>query len=78
MPFGVPRSESERLARHQSIFGADTLPPEIRQRLGPSMSTLAEVLWSIAPCFPIVNGQWYPPIPRFLAAKIWGAGRRLE
>lgn len=79
MPFGLPRTEIERLARHQSIFGADTLPPEVRQRLGPSMSTPAEVLWSNLPAWPIgPDGRWQPPLPRWLVVKMRGAGRRLR
>jgi len=77
MPFGIPRTSQERLTRHQSLYGSDTLPPEIRQKLGPSMSAPAEVVWAFLPCLPFVNGKFYPPIPRFLAAKIYGAGRRL-
>lgn len=75
MPFGTPRTAAERLARHMERFGTE--PPEERYKMGPSMETPMEFLWSVLPCFPFVNGRFYPPIPRFLAAKIWGAGRRL-
>jgi len=78
MPFGVPRSYKERLARHQRIYGADTLPPEIRQRLGPSMYTPAEVVWSWLPAPPTgPDGKFQPPLPRWLIVKMRGAGRRL-
>lgn len=77
-PLGVPRGESERLARHQSIYGADILPPEIRQRLGPSMSTPAEVIWSWLPAPPTgPDGKFQPPLPRWVIVKMRGAGRRL-
>lgn len=79
MPFGVPRTLEQRLARHQSIFGADTLPPEIRQKLGPSMSTPAEVAWSWLPASPIgPDGKFQPPLPRWAIVKMRGAGRRLS
>ena len=78
MPFGIFRTETERLARHQKLFGADTLPPEIRQRLGPSMSTPAEVAWSWLPAPPTgPDGKFQPPLPRWGIVKMRGAGRRL-
>jgi len=78
MPFGVPRTLEQRLARHKTIFGSDTLPPEIRQRLGPSMSTPAEILWSWLPAPPAgPDGKLQPPLPRWLIVKMRGAGRRL-
>jgi len=73
MPFGVPRSESARTKRHQEIYGAGAVPPEVRKRLGPVMETIPEVIWSLLPALPPD-----PPIPRFLAVKMRGAGRRLS
>ena len=72
MPFGIPRSESERAKRHQEIYGAGAVPPEVRKRLGPVMETIPEVIWSFLPAFPPD-----PPIPRCLAVKMRGAGQRL-
>lgn len=76
MPLGKPREEAERFARHMAKYGTE--PPEERYRAGPSMETPMEILWSLLPCFPIIRGRWYPPIPRWMAAKIYGAGRRLK
>lgn len=72
MPFGVPRTEAERAKRHAEIYGEGQLPPEVRKRLGPVMETLPEVIWSLLPAFPPD-----PPIPRALAVKMRGSGRRL-
>jgi len=78
MPFGKPRSQAERLARHQSLYGSDTLPPEIRQKLGPTMETPAEVIWSWLPAPPTgPDGKFQPPLPRWLIIRMRGAGRRL-
>ncbi|MBA7620551.1 hypothetical protein ES703_27902 [subsurface metagenome] len=73
MPFGRPRTESERAKRHAEIYGEGAVPPAIRKRLGPVMETVPEVLWSLLPALPP-----NPPIPRFLAVKMRGAGRRLS
>lgn len=79
MPFGVPRSEAERLERHRSIYGAETLPPEVRRRLGPSMSTPAEILWAWLPAWPVgPDGKFQLPLPRWAIVKMRGAGRRLS
>lgn len=79
MPFGKPRTYTERLARHQRLYGLDTLPPEIRQRLGPSMSTPAEVVWSWLPAPPTgPDSKFQLPLPRWMIVKMRGAGRRLE
>lgn len=72
MPFGVPRTEAERAKRHAEIYGDSELPPEVRKRLGPVMETVPEVIWSWLPAFPPD-----PPIPRWAAVKMRGAGRRL-
>jgi len=72
MPFGVPRSESERAKRHAEIYGEGELPPEVRKRLGPVMESVPEVIWSWLPAFPPDA-----PLPRWLAVKMRGAGRRL-
>lgn len=72
MPFGVPRTEEERLKRHQEIYGAGEFPPEVRKRLGPVMESIPEVIWSWLPALPPD-----PPIPRWAAVKMRGAGRRL-
>ena len=75
MPFGTPRSEAERFARHMERFGTE--PPAVRQRLGPTTETPAEALWAWLPDFPVANGQFRPPLPRWLNARLFGAGRRL-
>ena len=72
MPFGKPRTEAERAKRHAEIYGEGALPPAVRQRLGPVMETIPEVIWSFLPALPPD-----PPIPRLLAVKMRGAGRRL-
>ena len=72
MPFGVPRTEAERLKRHQEIYGAEVVPPVVRGRLGPVMETIPEIIWSWLPAFPPD-----PPIPRWAAVKMRAAGRRL-
>jgi len=72
MPFGVPRTEAERLKRHQEIYGAEAVPPQVRRQLGPVMENIPEVIWSWLPAFPPA-----PPIPRGAAVKMRGAGRRL-
>ena len=72
MPFGVPRSAEERAKRHAEIYGEGELPPEVRKRLGPVMETVPEVIWSWLPAFPPD-----PPIPRWAAVRMRGAGRRL-
>jgi len=72
MPFGRPRTEAERLKRHQEIYGAEAVPPAVRRGLGPVMETIPEVIWSLLPAFPPD-----PPVPRFLAVKMRGAGRRV-
>lgn len=78
MPFGIPRTWSERLARHQRIYGAGAVPPAVRRRMGPSMSTLSEVAWTWLPSSPIgPDGKFQLPLPRWLNVKIRGAGRRL-
>ena len=65
------RTEAERAARHKALYGGK--PPAERRRLGPRMETLPEVIRSWLPCeFP------GPPIPRWAAVKMRGAGRRLK
>ncbi|GAJ23509.1 unnamed protein product, partial [marine sediment metagenome] len=49
MPLGIPRSEAERLKRHQEIYGAEALPPTVRRGLGPVMETIPEIIWSWLP-----------------------------
>lgn len=78
MPFGVPRTESERLKRHQEIYGAGEFPPEVRKRLGPVMETLPEVIFSWLPAPPTgPDGKFQLPLPRWMVVKMRGAGRRL-
>jgi len=79
MPFGVPRTEAERLKRHQEIYGAETMPPEVRKRLGPVMETIPEVIWANLPAWPIgPDGKFQLPLPRWLIVKMRGAGQRLH
>jgi len=78
MPFGVPRTEEERLKRHQEIYGAGEFPPEIRKGLGPVMETLPEVIFSWLPAPPTgPDGKFQLPLPRWMIVKTRGAGRRL-
>lgn len=72
MPFGVPRTPEQRAKRHAEIYGEGELPPEVRKRLGPVMETIPEIIWSWLPALPP-----NPPIPRWAAVKMRGAGRRL-
>lgn len=72
MPFGIPRDEAARAKRHAEIYGEGALPPAVRQRLGPVMETVPEIIWSWLPALPPD-----PPIPRWAAVKMRGAGRRL-
>jgi len=72
MPFGRPRTEAERLKRHQEIYGAEAVPPAVRRGLGPVMSTIPEIIFSWLPALPPD-----PPVPRWMAVKMRGAGRRL-
>ncbi|MBA7656167.1 hypothetical protein ES703_64082 [subsurface metagenome] len=72
MPLGVPRSAEERAKRHAEIYGAEAVPPAVRRGLGPVMETIPEVIWSWLPAFPPD-----PPIPRWAAIRMRGAGRRL-
>ena len=72
MPFMRPRSEAERAKRHAEIYGEGAVPPAVRRGLGPVMETIPEVIWSWLPAFPPD-----PPIPRWAAVKMRGAGRRL-
>ena len=72
MPFGRPRTEEARLKRHREIYGAGALPPEIRRGLGPVMETIPEIIWSWLPAFPPD-----PPVPRWAAIRMRGAGRRV-
>lgn len=77
MPFGVPRTEAERAKRHAEIYGGE-MPPEVRRRLGPVMETVPEIIWANLPAWPISpEGKFQPPLPRWLAVKMRGAGRRL-
>jgi len=77
MPGGTPRTEAERALRHLELYGTGSVPPTVRMGLGPSMSTLSETLWAWAPDTPVVNGKFNPPFPRWLNARLFGAGRRL-
>jgi len=72
MPFGVPRTSEQRAKRHAEIYGEGAVPPAVRQRLGPVMETIPEVIWSFLPAFPPD-----PPVPRWMAVKMRGAGLRL-
>jgi len=64
------RTEEERAARHRALYGGE--PPAERKRLGPRMETMPEFIRSWLPCEP--PG---PPLPRWMAVKMRGAGRRL-
>ncbi len=78
MPFGVPRTEEERLKRHQEIYGPGEFPPAVRKRLGPVMETLPEVIFSWLPAPPTgPDGKFQPPLPRWMIVKMRGAGQRL-
>jgi len=72
MPFGVPRSPEARAKRHAEIYGEGAVPPAVRRGLGPVMETIPEIIWSWLPAFPPD-----PPIPRWAAVKMRGAGRRV-
>lgn len=72
MPLGVPRTEAARAKRHAEIYGEGAVPPTARRMLGPVMETVPEVIWSWLPALPPD-----PPVPRWLAVKMRGAGRRL-
>lgn len=72
MPFGIPRTAEARAKRHAEIYGAGAVPPEVRKRLGPVMETVPEIIWAWLPDFPM-----NPPLPRWLNAKLSGAGRKL-
>jgi len=72
VPFGIPRTAEARAKRHAEIYGAGAVPPEVRKRLGPVMETVPEVIWTWLPAFPPD-----PPIPRWAAVKMRGAGRKL-
>jgi len=72
MPFGIPRDEAARAKRHAEIYGAGSMPPAVRRGLGPVMETVPEIIWSWLPALPPD-----PPIPRWAAVKMRGAGRRL-
>lgn len=73
MPFGVPRTDEERAKRHAEIYGAESVPPPVRQGLGPVMETIPEVIWAWLPAFPPDI-----PVPRWAAIKVRGAGLRLK
>ena len=78
MPFGVPRTEAQRAKRHAEIYGEGAVPPTVRQRLGPVMETLPEIIWTNLPAPPIgPDGKFQPPLPRWMIVKMKGAGRRL-
>ena len=78
MPLGIPRTDEERAKRHAEIYGAGSMPPAVRQRLGPVMETVPEVIWAWLPAPPFgPDGKFQPPIPRWAAVKMRGAGRRL-
>ena len=72
MPFGIPRDEAARAKRHAEIYGEGALPPAVRRGLGPVMENVPEVIWSWLPALPPA-----PPIPRWAAVKMRGAGQRL-
>jgi len=72
MPFGVPRTEAERAKRHAEIYGEGAAPPAVRRMLGPVMETMPEIIFSWLPALPPD-----PPVPRWMAVKMRGAGRRL-
>lgn len=68
MPLGIPRTESERAARHREFYGTE--PPPYRLGLGPKYEQPAEVLWDILPTLPLEHGL-LPPMPRFLSRQVY-------
>lgn len=72
MPLGTPRTEAERAKRHAEIYGEGAVPPAVRRGLGPVMETMPEIIFSWLPALPPD-----PPVPRWMAVKMRGAGRRL-
>ena len=74
VPYGSPRSEEERRARHKALYGSDVEPPASRGMLGPGEASVDD--WApenIAP-FPL------PPaiVPKWLARQVAGAGRKVK
>jgi len=78
MPLGIPRTEEERRERHKRIYGEGSEPPFERLRLGPKHENIKEVIWDILPALPGEFGAATLPIPRGMARKIYGAGRKLK
>lgn len=76
MPFGEPRDEVERVARHTEFYGGP--PPTQRLGLGPKGESLAGKVWDVLPALPGEMGLTTLPLPRFLARKVKGSGRRVN
>ncbi|RLF60555.1 MAG: hypothetical protein DRN25_02395 [Thermoplasmata archaeon] len=77
MPLGIPRTEEERRERHKRIYGEGNEPPEKRLGLGPKYESLNEVLWDLLPAMPGEFGKFTLPLPRGLARKLYGGGRKI-
>ncbi|MHA1881439.1 MAG: hypothetical protein ACTSUO_00130 [Candidatus Thorarchaeota archaeon] len=62
MPYGTPRSDEERRARHRELYGTEEVPE--RRREGPKYDNPLEVLWDMLPAFPFEFGPMTLPLPR--------------
>lgn len=73
MPEGTPRTEEERRARHQELYGAGSEPPAQRQGMGPPTPSPDDWAPELVVQFPL------PPVivPKFVARQMFGTGRRL-
>lgn len=73
MPGGIPRSEAERRARHKARYGSDAEPPARRMLMGPEESSMDDWAPEFVAEFPL------PPavVPKWLARKVAGTGRKL-
>lgn len=69
MPYGVPRTEGERIERHKGLYGEVSKPPEERLGLGPKYDNIGEVLFDLLPALPLEFGPLTPPLPRGMMRK---------